>query len=296
MPNPLRNPWRRRLLTFAGILALLFGLAMLDPYPRQSLFGPTIRGQPWCVWEAEVRRYVHREEYEKTVAARLRRRLGFENDPIKGDDLFNHAEMLPLLLALTEDHDPDVRRCALIAFITCDQLQDRSALPVLRRRFDDADRLCRIKAAVASWVLDPSEPVDVVLLREADDRHSRHRTNAIHALVGISERSPELIPLVARYAADDDEAVRAAVMIFVQQLGDKAWPILRQGAEDRSSLVRKKAINSICVVKSAPKDILPLLVRRLSDEDKTVCDYAAEAISRIDPDYFNQLKVDGKIE
>ena len=50
----MRNS-RRRLLTFAGILALLFGLAMLHPYPRQSLFGPKIDGVPWCIWENKIR-------------------------------------------------------------------------------------------------------------------------------------------------------------------------------------------------------------------------------------------------
>jgi len=44
---------RRRVLALFGVLAFLFGLAMLHPYPRQSLFGPTIRGKPWCVWEAQ---------------------------------------------------------------------------------------------------------------------------------------------------------------------------------------------------------------------------------------------------
>jgi hypothetical protein len=75
---------RRWLLAFLGIAALLFGLAMLHPYSRQSLFGPTIRGKPWCVWEAEVRIYVHREEYDKTLAAKTRRWLGVHHENIQG--------------------------------------------------------------------------------------------------------------------------------------------------------------------------------------------------------------------
>ena len=39
MPSPSRFLSRRWLLAFLGIAALLFGLAMLHPYPRQSLFG-----------------------------------------------------------------------------------------------------------------------------------------------------------------------------------------------------------------------------------------------------------------
>ena len=35
---------RRCLVGRLNVAALLFGLAMLHPHPRQSLFGPTIRG------------------------------------------------------------------------------------------------------------------------------------------------------------------------------------------------------------------------------------------------------------
>src|SRR5437764_15165053 len=47
---------RRWLLGFLAAAVLLFGLAMLHPYPRQSLFGPKIDGVPWYVWENEIRR------------------------------------------------------------------------------------------------------------------------------------------------------------------------------------------------------------------------------------------------
>jgi hypothetical protein len=47
MPNFRRFVSRRWLLAFVGAAALVFGLLMLHPYPRQSLFGPTIRGKPW---------------------------------------------------------------------------------------------------------------------------------------------------------------------------------------------------------------------------------------------------------
>lgn len=52
---------RRRGLLCVGILAMLFAFAMLHPYSRQSLFGPKIHGEPWCVWEEEFRRERNRE-------------------------------------------------------------------------------------------------------------------------------------------------------------------------------------------------------------------------------------------
>ena len=65
MPNLHRFLSRRRLLGFLAGLALIFGLLMLHPYPRQSLFGPTIRGKPWCEWEWEFRRLVHWRDTQK---------------------------------------------------------------------------------------------------------------------------------------------------------------------------------------------------------------------------------------
>jgi HEAT repeat protein len=287
---------RRRLFAVSGVFALCSGLLMLHPYPRQSLFGPKIRGEPWCVWEDRVRRHVYHEEYQTSVTARLKRWIGVEHVNIDRDNLFNNAEMLPLLLTLAEDHDDKIRYCVLTCFVMCDRLHDQSALPVLRRRFDDPSKICRIKAAVAAWRIDPNEPIVAVLLREADDRHSRFRSNAIAHLASLGARSPEFIPLVARYATDDDEAVRADVMIFVQGLGEASLPVLRQGVDDRSSLVRRKAINSICILRSPPKDFLPLMVRRLDDKDATVRAYAAEAIGRIDKEHYDHLKAVGKIE
>src|SRR5688572_30006866 len=46
------------LLALAGIFALLTACFLLPPYPRQSLFGPTIDGVPWCVCEQEAREHV----------------------------------------------------------------------------------------------------------------------------------------------------------------------------------------------------------------------------------------------
>jgi len=71
MPNLRRYLSRRSLLGFLAAAALLFGLAMLHPYPRQSLFGPTIRGKPRCVWEDSLRRQVDREDDRWPLARKI---------------------------------------------------------------------------------------------------------------------------------------------------------------------------------------------------------------------------------
>src|SRR5271165_890079 len=130
MPNFFRFPPRRRLLLVAGVPTLLFGVLMLLPYPRQFLFGPTIRGKPWCVWEDILRHHVHRNEYEGTSFAKAVRWLGFKEEELNSKD-FDHPEMLPLFTQLLDDRDPKVSRLALDAFWFFKVLRKESALPAL---------------------------------------------------------------------------------------------------------------------------------------------------------------------
>jgi HEAT repeat protein len=278
----------RCLVAFLGVAVFLFGVAMFHPYPRQSLFGPTIRGKPWCVWEAEVQRYVHREEYEKTWPAKSLRWMGVKPENIddfeKFTQLFNHAEMLPLLLALAEDRDPKVRECVLLALNQCDQLRDRSALPVLRRWLGVPDSGCRLTAAFAIWQIDPKEPVHPVLLRILDDRNDDSRAQAIQPLAHMSKTDPELFRHFAKYATDEDEGVREDVMLFAQLLGAKALPILHQGLEDPKAGVRVHAINTLRLLGPRAKEAVPALVKRLNDDHKKVRDAAATALAAIEPE------------
>jgi HEAT repeats len=204
--------------------------------------------------------------------------------------------MLPLLLELTEDPDRDVCRCVLQTLISYDTFRDPTALPVLRRRLDDSDSLCRIKAASAIWLIDRQEPVLELMLREIEDRQNGNWGMAICHLAFWTQRDPDLFAHLAKYANDPDAEIRAHVMLFMQGQGDKAIPILCQGADDRSSLVRQMALNSLGLVDSRPREVVPLLIRLLSDHDKKVRNYSAEAIRRIDRERYQQLRGERKIE
>jgi HEAT repeat protein len=212
------------------------------------------------------------------------------------NDLFNHVEMFPLLLALTEDPDCDMRRCALAALIQYNQVRDPSAIPVLRRRLNDADGCCRIRAASAIWLIDRTEPMLDVFLREIEEQQNGNRELAISHLASWSQRDPELFPHLARFAAHHNADVRAHTMLAMQLQGDRALPILRKGMDDSAISVRRMAINSVSLLDSSAKEALPGLLRRLNDEDSEVRGRAAEAIRRIDPDHYGRLKAERKIE
>src|ERR1043166_481704 len=100
---------RHWLLASLGGAMILFGLAMLHPFPRQSLFGPTLRGKPWCVWEDAVRRNYNWDQHEKSSWTKTLRWFGVKAVEMDPNDLFNHPEMTPLMVHLTNDPDPEVR-------------------------------------------------------------------------------------------------------------------------------------------------------------------------------------------
>jgi hypothetical protein len=246
MLSPRRFLSRRWLLAFLGSAALLFGLAMLHPYPRQSLFGPTIRGKPWCVWENAVRRGVFRENYQEPTWVKMMRWMGVKHEKIEGDELFNHVEMFPLLLALAEDSDVEVRRDVLSAFLWCDQfLDDPAILPVLRRRLDDADPQCRISAARGIYGIDPKEPVQAILLRELYGSDYLGCIFAIDGLNAMGQTNPELLPHLVKFAANEGEDVRTRVIQGLSMFGVAALPHLCQGLDDRESSVRLAAARSL---------------------------------------------------
>jgi HEAT repeat protein len=296
MPTLRRFLSRRWLLALLGASAMLFGLAMLHPYPRQSLFGPTIRGQPRCVWEAKVWRSLDREGYEKSLTVKMMRWFGFDDEPIDENELFNHAEMVPLLLEMTVHADPEVRGRAIGLFYWYPKLCDKSALPVLRARLDDEDVPCRIEASMAVVTIDPKEPVLPVLLHILNDLASPHRYAAMHALNYLSGADAVYFDAMVRHAKDSDQSVRNEVMYALHCHGKRGVPTLMQGIEDPNVMVRNAALESLASVGPDAKKAVPALETRLADTDKDVRTLAKSALLAIDPERYEQLKRERKIE
>jgi len=295
---------RRWLLAILGLAALLVGLAMLHPYPRQSLFGPTIRGEPWCVWEDAFRRHVHSVEYDKTLQARILRWMGVANDALEWKDLCDHADMLPLLIQLADDDDHEVRMHAVAAISQFETLQHESALPVLYRRLEDDQLSCRINAAGAIWDLKKDEqviPVLVQILKEPRSARSasvskhtptQERCNALYILGWISGQVPELFAEIVGCSKDADEIVRSFAMIAAAHSGKKALPVLIDGLGDRDPYVRQKAAESIQKLGADANKAVPSLQWLLKDSDRNVRGAAIEALRAIDRSRFQHLQAE----
>jgi HEAT repeat protein len=294
MLSPRRFLTRRWLLAFLGSAALLFGLAMLHPYPRQSLFGPKIRGKAWCEWEYNVRRFAHAEEPETTLLAKVRRWLGVKPENFEVEELFNHVEMFPLLLELADDPDVEVRRDVLSALTWCDQFRDDpAALSVLRRRLDDPDAMCRIDAAGAMYGLDKQAPVQEVLLRELHGEDFTIRCMALDVLTPMGQTHPELFPHLAKYATHENEGIRERTIRGLDLFGAKALPILCQALDDAYPEVREVAARALTRLKISGCDVteaIPALVECLNGSEPRALAAAREALLAIDPERFKHLK------
>jgi hypothetical protein len=297
MPNFRRFLSRRWLLAFVSVAALVFGLLMLHPYPRQSLFGPTIRGKPWCVWENAIRRPGAWGDNDKTLTATLFRWIGVKHEPMELRMLLNHPEMLPLVLELAEDQDREMRSAMLWTLPSCDQLRDPSVLPVLRRRLQDEDSYCRVLAARALWHVAKNKEGFAVAQRELEDsRDGNAHREASWLLTDASASSPELFPFFAAHAKHPDPGLRREAMTALSRFGKKSLTILCQGLEDADLEVRYCAVAALEYLGPDAKDAVPALARRLNDTEALVRSRTVEALKKIGPQGFEHLKAEPKMK
>jgi HEAT repeat protein len=301
MPTFRRSLSRRWLLAFLGGAALLFGLAMLHPYPRQSLFGPTIRGKPWCVWEAKVRRYANGDW--DSWFFKMMESQGFEDGLRTWEKDLNDPDFLPLFLHLAEDADPKVRCMAIGRF---SKLQETAALPVLRRRLTDEDARCRFSAATAIWYIAKDRdviPTLVGILKERPEvapenknAQGLFRSNVVLLLYLISFDNPELYDDLAAFKDDPDFFVRSEVMRSMESFGQKGVIVLRDGLKDPVAMVREQAAHTLGNIGGNAKESLQELELCLDDPSPRVRLKAAEAIRFVDTQRFLHLKAERKIE
>ncbi len=292
----------RRLLAFIGFLTLLFGLAMLHPYPRQALFGPTIRGVPWCVWEEEIRRHANRQQYENSLWFWFRDKMGVEPEPMADAELYDHAEMLPLLLLLAADKHRDVRGEILQAIRNYPCLRDPSCVPMLRSRIAEDDyQENRLKAAFLLWEMVKDKVALPVIARDIKNRDCIDMGggsmigifdggDAMHRLGQICVEAPEMMPTLCEFARHPDFNHCSSYALHVgTQLGVKGIPVLVACLDNKEPHVRIRAVMALGGHRSAAVSAIPALERRRFDSDKDIRDCTRHALQLIDPVRFQSL-------
>ena len=228
MPKLQRFLSRRRLLGFLAGLALVFGLLMLHPYPRQSLFGPRILGEPWCAWEDVVWRRVHREEYRQTFGFKARTWMGIEPDGRFERHI--QIELTPLLVHLASHTDQKIREEATTSlFLITREHGDREGL------FDEVAPLAKnadsgVRTSLMFIMAHFRKKSLPILMTALDDPDEDVRFQAVCQL-GLAEGAKSAIPSLQRLLNDGSKDVRGLAARTLYELDPEQFPHLKPEVE-----------------------------------------------------------------
>jgi HEAT repeat protein len=204
--------------------------------------------------------------------------------------------MLPMILALAADPDQRIRLAAIDAICWFTSLRDESALPVLRRRLDDDNHLCRLRAASALWYVTFNKEVFPLFLRELENPSEEVRAAAIDALSYHCALEPEVYPHVIAASRDRGEQVFRDVTKAMSRFRLRGMRSVTYDLDDPDTHIRKDAVILLGRMGPAAKVAIPTLEQRLHDPDREIQTAAMEALLAIDPDRFQHLKARRKTD
>jgi HEAT repeat protein len=322
-PSPPRRRWLRRALLYAPLLAIVLAV-LLHPYPRQTLFGPTVDGVPVAYWQDVYRAQCDRRGSGESLVARALHQLGFEPAAVATAD-FNRDDMLPVVLGLVGDPSAGVR--AEVAHnLTRRPLSDESSTGLLRllndpepwvrsqtawalsfravnldaalarliELADDPDALCRVNAAAAAhFISDKSfKRATRILTAALKDSDPEVRRQAASHLLWAGEDNPAIaLPALATCVeGDPDPTVRRYSAVALLPFGRAAVPTLAVALRDQDSLVRGAAAGILGRIGPEARDAVPALDRLRNDPDADVRQRALGSLAYIDPKRYPPTK------
>jgi HEAT repeat protein len=318
---------RKQLLRIGsyGTIGVVLLLVLLDPYSRQSIFGPTIQGEPLCYWQWQIRRGANPNAYHQSVVQKALGIIGIRS--LSDDTLhISHANELRILTSLTDDSDAEVRtvvarglvfhretieatdaliwllddsdprvRAAAAFSCTADGPSLAAANSRLQQLLDDENVLCRTSAAVlVSGTSNPRHKKALGVL--VDALHASEvaiRLLAVDGLCDAASDFPESFGILCDAASRDPDA-RARFAYFGSKFGPMAVPLLTGYLRDSDSQVRCAAAYALGNLGTAAKSVEPALAAALNDPEIIVQRRAREALSTIDPERYPEKKSDRK--
>jgi HEAT repeat protein len=305
---------RKRLLRigFYGTSGLILLLVVLDPYSRQSIFGPKFGGEPLCYWQDKIRQGNAANE---SLVAKLLAFLGVRSRDSDDWGQLTGPERLAVWLTLLDDSDPRVR--ASVARVLVDYPESREAikgllhllddgisdvqgnaasafslipsaagpaLPRLRKLMDHSNEMCRVHAAAAVCkAIRPRDEKALANLRAAlTSSDTNTRIAAIQALCAVGTDIPAMFADLAA-AVRDNRWSRAAFAANAAGFGAIAVPVLIELLGDSDELVRNGAAVSLGEIGPDAKAAVPALLNVRDGQVQPVRRNADEALSKIAP-------------
>ena len=214
------------------------------------------------------------------------------------EELFDDPEMLPLVVALLDDSDAQVRAELRRNIAWFPSLRDRSALPALRAMLNDGnlEGAYRFTAATAIWRIDKDEQVLRWIVKQLDHANPDVRELAMGSVASLCDDAPELFPQVVAHAKDANRHVRYKALSAMVHFGKKGMPILVDAMKDSDPLMRGWAVAIVEHMGADATTAVPVLETLMTDTDPGVASQARVALQRIDPVRYQHLKAERKIE
>lgn len=223
--------------------------------------------------------------------------MGVEREVLREEFIFggDNKVMLPLLIEMSADPDPSVRR-KVVEAIGWGINRDPSSLPALRKRLNDDDPDTRLEAAFLVWEIGEDKQCIAVFVKEIDQPESRLRMSAIAISASMADKVPELFDAFARLVDDNEPQIRYEAMRTLPKFGKKSVPLLIQGIKDESALVRYDAIDGLERIGPEAKDAIPALEKLSQGNTGPTRSRAETALFAIDPVRFARFNPKRRFE
>lgn len=303
----MRKKISLRVLGFLVFVAV--AAALVNPYSRQWLFGPTHQGVPLCAWQDQIRRQTLGED-ENRWLTKLRKWLEPKEAGALAEKL-TREDRIAIWLSLLDDPAPALRARSIQALwgsrsrFSCGFAYDLDVLTVYNIRtyrsakiqFYDASQsllLGGMKIDLSdSWStvafpshVSPAPPAAPHLIRMLDDASAEVRQAAVAALRGLGNDAAPAFPRLFELLDDDDPVRRAQALrtLNTTHAKTRSWlDRLMAALDDPSADVRSAAAN--CLAEWSDRRMAaaagPPLVKRLCDPDPAVRLDAAGALSAL---------------
>lgn len=286
---------KRLLVVGAGLVVIVAATLLANPYPRQLLFGPTIRGTPLCAWQDAFRHSAFMPigglslPRQDGFVAKWRQWLGRGDAALNSDDFesLTPAEREQLFLSLVDDEDKPVRR--IIAH-ELGGFDSPAALAGILRLLVDKDEDVRSTASLAlanSEKLAPAAWPKLKVLLEHDDPELRALALCTMNDAGI--HAADTLSCLIRLLDDPSPSVRcqsAGLLGSYRWTGKRsvkaAVPKLTERLRDEDARCRLEAAYALWMADHQTQGLAPVLVKELKNDDDKIRLQAVQYLTTMD--------------
>jgi HEAT repeat protein len=266
-------------------LAVATTVVILHPYVWQSVFGPTIKGEPLWAWQQEYRSRMHRNVTTATAWEKLLSLLKLDSRPISWIGVFPHhdPEMLPVLLSLADAGDVEIR--ARVAHNLESMPAEDATINALIRMLDDQAQAVQLSALQALRSHGPAAAAARAKLQALlNSGNADVRTNAATALLAMAPTEAAAQAIVRESLNSKTVSVRRSAMLgldaWIRDDKDVLALVLDASENDPDPICQSASFHAL---RHFGKPVVPLVIERLEAGNVRMY-HALRILGHIGPD------------